>query len=91
VQHVQHEPHCLKTGLNSRDTDNLGNKSTTRTNNTENCKDEQNVSLQAPGVNSGTREGQSVPASYKTPIVLIIYKVKSDKSLVCDRGKTTST
>jgi len=36
------------------------------------------------GVNSGAREGQAVPASYKTPVVLFIFSVKSGK---CDRGK----
>ena len=29
----------------------------------------------------------SIPASYKTPAVLLIYTVKFDKSLVGDRGK----
>jgi len=42
-----------------------------------------------PGVNSGAREGYAVPASYKIPVVLLIYTVKSGKSLGSDRGKTT--
>ena len=33
-----------------------------------------------PGVNSGDREVYAVPASYKTFAVLLIYRVKSDKS-----------
>ena len=39
------------------------------------------------GVNSDTRDGLAVPASYMTPAVLLVYIVKSDKSLVGDRGK----
>ena len=31
VQIVQNEPHCLKPGTNSRDTDNIGSKSRTKT------------------------------------------------------------
>jgi hypothetical protein len=34
-----------------------------------------------PGVNAGVPVGYAVPASYKTPTVLFIYIVKSDKSL----------
>ena len=37
-----------------------------------------------PGVNA-------VSAYYKTPIELLIYTVKSGKSLGSDRGKQTST
>jgi len=44
-----------------------------------------------PWVNSDVREGYAVPASYKTPRVLIIYTVKSGKSLGSDRGKKKST
>ena len=40
---------------------------------------------QKPGVNPGAREGYAVPASYKTPAMLLIYIVKSDKSIVGDR------
>ena len=36
------------------------------------------------GVNSGTREGKAVSASNKTPSVLLIYPVKSGKSLGSD-------
>ena len=43
------------------------------------------------GVNSGAREGYVVPASYQTPDVLLIYTIKSGKSLGGDRGKKTST
>jgi hypothetical protein len=43
------------------------------------------------GVNSGAQEGQVVPPSYKTPAVVLIYTVKSGKSLGSDRGKKTST
>jgi hypothetical protein len=46
-------------------------------------------STKKPGVNSGARKGYAVPASYKIPVVLLIYTVKSGKSL--DRGKKTST
>jgi hypothetical protein len=42
-------------------------------------------------VNSGAREGYAVPASYKTPAVLLIYTVNSGKSFGSDRGKKTST
>ena len=34
---------------------------------------------------------QAVPASYKTPVMLLIYTVKSGKGLGSDRGKKTST
>jgi hypothetical protein len=37
-------------------------------------------------VNSGAREGYTVPASYQTPTVLLI----TGKSLGSDRGKKTS-
>ena len=64
-----------------------------KTNKTKNTtqktkKDEQHKPYQKPGVNPG--EGQAFP-SYKTPTVLLIYTVKSDKSLGSDRGKKTST
>ena len=42
-------------------------------------------------VNSGAREGQIVPPSYKTPTVVLIYTVMSGKNLGSDRGKKTST
>jgi hypothetical protein len=42
------------------------------------------------GVNSGAREEYVVPASYKTATVLLIYTVKSGKSLGSDRGNKTS-
>jgi hypothetical protein len=42
-------------------------------------------------MNLGAREEWAVPASYKTPVVLIIYTVKSGRSLDSDRGKKTST
>ena len=38
-------------------------------------------------MNPGAREGQAVSATYKTPAVLFIYIVNSDKGLVDDRGK----
>jgi hypothetical protein len=44
-----------------------------------------------PGVDSGAHEAYAVPASYKTPTVLLIYTIKSGKSLGSDRGKKTST
>jgi hypothetical protein len=44
-----------------------------------------------PWVNSDVREGEAVPASYKTPSVLFIYTVKSGKSLGSYRGKKKST
>ena len=44
-----------------------------------------------PGVNSGAREGQAVPSSYKTPAALVLYTVKSDKSLGNGKGNKTST
>ena len=43
------------------------------------------------GLNSDARERQAVPASYKTPAVLLIYTGKSGTSLGSDRGKKTST
>ena len=42
-------------------------------------------------MNSGVRKGKPVPAPYKTPMVLLIYTVKSGKRLCSDRGKKTST
>jgi hypothetical protein len=39
-----------------------------------------------PGVNPGAREGYAVRVSYKTPAVLLIYTVKSGKSIGSDRG-----
>jgi len=39
------------------------------------------------GLNPGGREGQAVAASQKKPDVLLTYIVKSDKSIVRDRGK----
>ena len=42
-------------------------------------------------VNSGTRKGQAVPASYKTPAVLLLCTLKSGKSIGTDRGRKTST
>lgn len=41
-----------------------------------------------PGVTACARE---VPASYKTPAVLLTYTVKSSKNLCSDVGKKTST
>ena len=38
-------------------------------------------------VNSYAREWYAVPASYKTPAVLFIYKVKFSKNLISDRGR----
>ena len=38
-------------------------------------------------MNPGAREGQAVSATYKTPAVLFIYIVNSDKGLVDDGGK----
>ena len=38
-------------------------------------------------MDSGVRKGYVVPASYKTPDVLLIYTFKSGKSIVSDRGK----
>ena len=46
---------------------------------------------QNTGVDLCAREGKAVPASYKTLAVLLIYIVKSGKSLGSDRGKKTST
>jgi len=42
-------------------------------------------------VNTDAREWYALSASYKTPSVMLIYVVESDKSLVGDRGKKTST
>ena len=42
-------------------------------------------------MDSGAREGKAVPASYKTLAMLLIYTVKSGKSLGSDRGKKTPT
>ena len=43
-------------------------------------------------VNTGAREGQTDPASYKTYVVLLIYTVHSSKSrLERDRGKKKYT
>ena len=43
-------------------------------------------------VNTGAREGQTYPASYKTYVVLLIYTVQSGKSrLEHDRGKEKYT
>jgi len=39
----------------------------------------------------GVHEGLNVFTSYKTPVVLLIYTVKSGKSLGTHRGKKTST
>jgi hypothetical protein len=36
---------------------------------------------QKPGMNSGAHEWKAVPASYKTPAVLLIYTVKPGKVL----------
>ena len=43
------------------------------------------------GVNPGGREGQAVPATYKTPAGLFIYTIKSGKSIGSGRLKKTST
>ncbi len=40
-----------------------------------------------PGVNSSACAGLVVPASYKTPAVLLIYSVKSGKCLGSARGQ----
>ena len=42
-------------------------------------------------MNSGARRGLEVTASYVTLVVLLIYNVKSDKSVVGDRVKKIST
>jgi hypothetical protein len=42
-------------------------------------------------VSLSAREGKAVPVSYKTPVVLLTYTVKSGKSLVRDRGNITAT
>jgi TPP-dependent pyruvate/acetoin dehydrogenase alpha subunit len=41
-------------------------------------------------MHSDAHEGLAIPASYKTPAVLLIYTVKFGKSLGSDRGKITS-
>ena len=64
---------------------------TQKKHNTENKKDGQHEPHQKPGVNSGAGEGWAVSASYNIPVVLLICIVKSDKSLVGDRGMTKST
>ena len=38
---------------------------------------------------SDAHEGYTVPASYKTPTVQLIYTVMSGKSIGSDRGKKT--
>jgi hypothetical protein len=38
-------------------------------------------STKQPERNSGAREPEAVPASYKTPVVLLIYTVKSCKGI----------
>ena len=43
-----------------------------------------------PGVNSGAREEGAVHASYNTPVVLLIYTVKSGEKFGSDGGKKTS-
>ena len=50
-------------------------------------KDEQHGPHQKPGMKPAAREGHAVPASFKTLTVLLIYTVKSNKSLDSDRGK----
>ena len=35
-----------------------------------------------PMVNSGPREGYAVPASYKAPVLLLIYTIKSGKTFL---------
>ena len=44
-----------------------------------------------PVVKSGALVRKAVPVLYKTPVVLLIYTVKSGKSLRSDTGKKTST
>jgi hypothetical protein len=44
-----------------------------------------------PMVNSDPCEEYVVPASNKTPAVLLIYTIKSGKTLGSDKGKKTST
>jgi hypothetical protein len=39
-----------------------------------------------PGVKPGVHQGQGVPASYMTPAMLLVYTVKSGKSLCSNRG-----
>ena len=63
----------------SRDTGNTGyTRHRTKTNKTKN-------------ITQKTKKMSNTPASYKTPAVLLIYTVKSGKSLGSDRGKKTST
>jgi hypothetical protein len=45
------------------------------------------MSRTPPKQNPGARDWEAVPASYKTPTVLLIYIVKSSKSIVGDREK----
>jgi hypothetical protein len=47
-------------------------------------------STEKAGLNSDAHEVYAVPASYKTPAVLLIYTVNSGKGLGSDRGKKTS-
>jgi hypothetical protein len=47
--------------------------------------------IKKPGLNSEAHEWKAVPASYKTPVVLLIYTVKSGTSIDSDKGKKTST
>ena len=42
-------------------------------------------------MNASACERYTVPASYTTPTVLLLYTVKSSKSIGSDRGKNTST
>ena len=44
-----------------------------------------------PELHPGARDGYVVLASCKTPVVLLVYIVNTDNSLVSDRGKKTST
>jgi len=39
------------------------------------------------GANRCAHDGHTIPASHKTPVVLLIYIVKFGKSLVGERGK----
>ena len=43
------------------------------------------------GLKSGAREWSFIFVSYMTPAVLLVYTVKSGKSIGSDRGKKTST
>jgi len=57
----------------SRDNGNTGNTRRRQTkHNTENYKDEQHGPHQNPGVNQGVPEGYAVPASHRTPTMLLI-------------------